>query len=50
VLHIVLYLFVLELSTNQPFKGEDGIGGVHNCLSLSWKTDEALSVLREGHH
>lgn len=47
---ILLNLLVLELTTNQAFEGEDGVGRVDNSLSLGGKTDKTLAVLGEGHH
>ena len=45
--HVILYLFVAELPTDQTLKGEDGILRVHNCLSLSREANETLAVLGE---
>ena len=45
--HIILYLLVTELTTDQPLECEDRVLRVDNCLSLSRKANEALAVLGE---
>ena len=47
MLHVILYLFVAELPTDQTLKGKDGVLRVHNCLSLSREANETLAVLGE---
>ena len=48
MLRVVLYLLVLELTTDQSLKRKNGILGVHDGLALGGETDEALSVFCDG--
>ena len=45
--HVVLHLFVAELSTNQTLEGKDCVLRVHNCLSFSGQANKTLAMLGE---
>lgn len=47
MLNILLHLLVVELPSDQSLESEDGVLGVHNCLTLGWQTNQSLAVLGE---
>jgi NAD-specific glutamate dehydrogenase len=47
VLHVILHLLVVVLTTDQSLEGEHGILRIDNSLSLGRKTNETFAVLCE---
>ena len=39
MLLILRYLLVAKLSANETFEGENGVGWVHDSLTLRWQTN-----------
>ena len=47
VLHVLLDLSILELTTNETLESEDGVLGVDDSLTFRGKTNETFTVLGE---
>ena len=48
MLHVVLDLFVTEVTTNETLEGEDSVCRVNDSLSLRGKADKTLAMFCEG--